>query len=60
MAATRVSLIALVTPITALLLGSWLNNEPIVGKVWLGTLLISGGLVCFEKKMNKIWKAFKN
>ena len=57
--ATRVSLIALITPVTALLLGSWLNNEPIIAKVWLGTMLISGGLICFEFKARKSWVQLK-
>ncbi|MGH1428801.1 MAG: DMT family transporter [Arenicella sp.] len=48
MEATRVSLITLITPVTALILGSWLNNEPIITKVWIGTAFICGGLICFE------------
>jgi len=57
--ATQVSLIALITPITALLLGSWLNNEPIVANVWLGAVLICGGLVCFEFGGKTNWQALK-
>ena len=52
MEATRVALITLITPITALILGSWLNNEPIIAKVWIGTAFICGGLVCFEFRID--------
>ena len=48
--ANRVSLIALVTPICALMLGSWLNDEPLVGKVWLGAGLVCVGLLIYEFK----------
>lgn len=46
--ATRVALITLVTPVTALLLGSLLNDESIGWSVWLGTALILSGLLSFE------------
>lgn len=46
--ATRVSLITQITPVVCLILGSWLNNEPLVANVWIGTALISFGLVMFE------------
>lgn len=42
--AARVSLINLVTPVLALLLGSMLNGEVITAKVWIGAALISVGL----------------
>lgn len=48
MTAVRVSLLALVTPVTALLAGHWLNDEPLRPGIWWGTLLISCGLLCFE------------
>ena len=48
--AARISLITLVTPIVALSLGSWLNNEPIVSEVWLGAVLVCCGLVLYEFK----------
>lgn len=44
----RVAIIALITPITALLLGAFFNNEIITTKVWLGTGLIIGGLAVYE------------
>jgi len=40
----KVSLITLVTPVMALLLGSLLNNETISPRVWFGTALIGLGL----------------
>ena len=44
----RVALITLITPVTALLLGSLLNSEIISTKVWLGTALILTGLTIYE------------
>ena len=44
----RVAIITLITPITALLLGSFLNGEIISHKVWLGTALILTGLSIYE------------
>jgi drug/metabolite transporter (DMT)-like permease len=48
LAPERVSIVMLLTPITALLLGSYLNNEHISSKVWFGTALILGGLAIYE------------
>jgi len=45
---TRVALITLISPVCALLLGMQLNNETVSLSVWIGTLLILSGLVCFE------------
>ena len=44
----RVAIVTLLTPITALLLGSFLNAEVITDKVWLGTALILTGLSIYE------------
>ena len=44
----RVAIIALITPITALLLGAFLNDEIINTKVWIGTSLIISGLAVYE------------
>lgn len=44
----RVSLIMLITPVSALLLGALLNDEVVSPSVWMGTLLILAGLVSFE------------
>lgn len=44
----RVAIITLITPITALVLGTLLNNEVITTKVWLGAALIITGLSIYE------------
>lgn len=44
----RVSLITLITPVLALLLGHVINNEPLTVSVWLGAALVLSGLVFFE------------
>lgn len=46
--ATRVSLITLVTPVTALLLGRYLNNEPLTMQITSGAMLILAGLAFYE------------
>jgi drug/metabolite transporter (DMT)-like permease len=46
--AERVALIALITPVTALLVGAYLNEEVISTRVWLGTALIVSGLAIYE------------
>lgn len=48
--ANHISMIALITPISALSLGSWLNNEPLVAEVWIGALLVCAGLILYEFK----------
>lgn len=56
LSAGHVSLITLVTPVTALLLGAWLNGEIITSQVWTGTLLIMLGLLVHEhRKLSRIW-----
>jgi len=45
---TRVTLIALITPVSALLLGAELNNEITTPAIWWGTGLIVTGLISFE------------
>ncbi len=44
----RVNLITLVTPVTALLLGHWLNGEVILPTVWLGAGFIMCGLAMHQ------------
>ncbi len=46
--ATRVALITLVTPVSALLLGHLLNSEPLGPRIWLGTGAILLGLLCCQ------------
>jgi len=48
--ASRLALVTLVTPITALAVGSWLNNEALVPEVWLGASLVCVGLLLYEFK----------
>ena len=48
LSAERVALIALITPVTALLVGAYFNGEVIGSKVWLGTALILAGLALYE------------
>jgi drug/metabolite transporter (DMT)-like permease len=52
--AVKVSLITLVTPVTALLLGHWLNDEIVLPAVWLGTGLILGGLAIHQKHLGNV------
>lgn len=44
----RVAIVTLITPVTALVLGSLLNDEIISSKVWSGTALILSGLAIYE------------
>ncbi len=48
LAVGRIALITLITPITALLLGSFLNDEHVGMQVWMGTALIMAGLVLHQ------------
>ena len=48
MEAVKVNLLTLVTPVTALLLGHWLNGEAIISAVWAGTALILAGLAMHQ------------
>jgi drug/metabolite transporter (DMT)-like permease len=48
LSAERVALIALITPVSALLVGATLNDEIISTRVWLGTALIISGLAIYE------------
>ena len=46
--ASRVALITLITPVTALLLGQYLNNENNDPLVWIGTFLILLGMAFYQ------------
>lgn len=46
--ASRVSLITLVTPVTALLLGRYLNGEPLTFDILIGAVMILAGLASYE------------
>ena len=47
----KVALITLITPVIALLLGSWLNGESISLRLWIGTALILLGLSVHQWEM---------
>ncbi len=44
LSSTTVSLLTLITPVTALLLGQYLNDEVIVTRIWIGGIMILVGL----------------
>jgi len=46
--AAAVSLITLITPVLALLLGRWLNAESVGLRIWLGTVCILAGLMVYQ------------
>jgi drug/metabolite transporter (DMT)-like permease len=48
-AASRMALVTLVTPVIALFLGLWLNNETLHSNVIIGTVLILSGLLFYER-----------
>ncbi len=48
--ANRIALITLITPISALSVGSWLNNEALVPEVWMGASMVCIGLLIYEFK----------
>ncbi len=58
LAPSTVALATLITPISALLLGAWLNNEDINRSIITGTALVLGGLIVHQfyqplrKKLN--------
>ena len=56
MDAIKVSMITLVTPVTALLLGALFNNEPLSISILMGALLVVLGLTVFEfdKDMHRL------
>ncbi len=55
--ATAVALIALITPVLALLMGSWLNNEIIEPRTMFGTLMILGGLLIYQWPALRVYRS---
>ncbi len=53
--ATRVALITLVTPVSALLIGHLFNAEPLTADVWVGTAMVLGGLAAFELRLKGLF-----
>jgi len=54
--ANDVAMITLVTPISALLLGNWFNNETIMPSVWLGAGCVCVGLLLYKHKPKIGWR----
>lgn len=54
--AQRVALITYITPVSALLLGSFFNREIISQRIWLGTAFILCGLAIYEYGKYLPWK----
>ncbi len=50
--ALRVSMITLITPVIALLLGNVLNNEPLTASTLMGVVLVVSGLAMFQFEKN--------
>jgi drug/metabolite transporter (DMT)-like permease len=59
LAATRVALITLMTPVASLLLGHWANAEPIGLRIWLGAGLIMAAL-CVHEIRPRCWRLKKS
>lgn len=51
--AMRVALLTLITPVFALLLGHWVNHEPLQQGIWIGSALIMAGLLAYENQFLK-------
>ena len=62
MPAIKVSMITLITPVTALALGTYFNNEVLTVSVVVGASLVLLGLALFEfeESINKIFKRIHN
>jgi len=52
--ASSAALITLVTPVAALLLGAWLNDETLPLNVWWGVVVILAGLALFNAPMRAL------
>lgn len=46
--ASTVALVTMLTPLFALALGAWLNNEPLTIKLMIGAVFVIAGLTCFQ------------
>jgi len=51
MEAVHVNLLTLITPFSALLLGAWINDEPVTARVWAGAALIVAGLLFYQRDL---------
>lgn len=60
LSATKVALISLMTPVLALLLGHWVNHEPITRQIITGTGLILSALVLHELSLGLFTLKFRS
>lgn len=58
--AMKASLIPVITPVFAIILGHYLNGEPLNVSVWLGAGLVILGLIIFEVRFRALWKHYKD
>lgn len=58
MSAGAVSLVTLITPVIAVVLGVWLNDEHLSSKTLLGAGLIGLGLLCYQRQivLGLLWR----
>jgi len=54
--ASKLALVTLVTPITALLIGNWFNDEAIVADIWIGGICVCLGLLLYQYKPRLGWR----
>jgi drug/metabolite transporter (DMT)-like permease len=55
---SSLAMVTLITPVTALHLGSWLNHEIIGSQIWYGTAMILVGLVLYTAPKDYIQRYF--
>lgn len=54
--ASKLALVTLITPVTALLIGRWLNHEALTFSIYLGTGLILAGLASYQWGQSASWR----
>ena len=52
--AAQVNLLTLITPVTALLLGHWLNGEVLQPEIWTGSGLVMAGLFFYQWDQRRV------
>lgn len=57
--AIKVALIPVITPVFALFLGHWLNDEVLNATIWSGAVLVMVGLIIFEWRFYALLKRFR-
>lgn len=58
--AMKAALIPVITPVFSLILGHFLNDEPLNATVWFGASLVILGLIIFELRFRTLWKRYQN